>query len=266
MSTNHVIDHEPPPAHAGEWSPPVAGEHRSPCPALNSLANGGYLPRHGGAVTVDELVHALTARLGVPRSMAVLLSRFAMARLGTRGRDGVDRLDLEALCRHGFLEHDASLTRRDARHGDAAKLVPPLVAQLLSLSEDGRTLTLEDMAVAHQLRMAQSAAGGHVVPLKAGILGTLEAALLFLLVSREGTLAVAELRDFLENERFTRRRAPGALGWGVVIMTAARLAVMGNLPFTHAAVRAREAARKTIAAAAPGCPFAHDTAEKRAHV
>jgi hypothetical protein len=250
MTTKHALDQDPP-ACPGEWRRPRAGEHRSPCPALNSLANGGYLPR-GGLVTSHQLIDALSGQLGAPRSMATLLAKVSMAQMGAVGPDGVERLDLEALCRHGIFEHDASLTRRDARHGDAARLAPQLLAQLVSLSEDGRTLTLEDIATAHQLRMTQSAADGHGVPFKASVLGTVEAAVLYVLLRRDGAIALSDLRDFFENERVPARRGPGALGWGRVLITAAQLVVMGNVPFFRTAERARRIALRRLAATPHG--------------
>jgi hypothetical protein len=156
------------------WRRPAPGEHRSPCPALNSLANGGHLPRDG-RVTAEPLVRALRVHFGLLPSIGGLLARAALKRLGKDGPDGVKMLDLADLAEHGFIEHDASLTRRDARKGDAVETVKPLLDQLLSLSADGKTLTRDDLAVAHQLRMAQSGEGGHRVPLKAALLGTLEA-------------------------------------------------------------------------------------------
>ena len=234
-------------------SPPLEarpGEHRGPCPALNTLANEGFLPRDG-RVTVDQLVHALHERLGIATSIGTLLAKVAMAKLGKPGEGGQRVLDLADLVQHGFIEHDASLTRRDAREGDAAELCPPLLDQLLSLSKDGKELTLEDLATAHQLRMAQSAQDGHKVPFKAGVLGTLEAALLYQVLRGSWTVAINDAREFLGTERLPARGAPArAIGWRALTLTAAKIAVMGASPFSEAKRRAREMA----AAPAPKCP------------
>lgn len=234
----------------GEWRRPGPADLRSPCPALNALANAGHLPR-GGKVTLAQLVDALKERLGLPRILGVPLSKRVMARLGKVGSDGVTTLDLSALALHGFLEHDASLTRRDARDGDASAIVPPLVEQLLAMSEDGRTLTLEDLAAAHQLRMTQSAAGGHEVPLEAGVLGTIEAALLYKLLLRDGSVALADVRELVETERLPASAVPGKLGLGSLLATTVTLALMGNVPGSRASKRARDAASEGLASAAP---------------
>lgn len=40
-----------------DWRAPVAGELRSPCPALNALANHGILPRDGRNSTFSTTSH-----------------------------------------------------------------------------------------------------------------------------------------------------------------------------------------------------------------
>ncbi|CAG8524451.1 652_t:CDS:2 [Scutellospora calospora] len=42
-----------------EWQAPQEGDERSPCPALNALANHGYLPRNGKDITPRQLFEAL---------------------------------------------------------------------------------------------------------------------------------------------------------------------------------------------------------------
>ena len=43
----------------GNWHPPVSGEVRSPCPALNSLANHGIINHDGKDLEVPALVKAM---------------------------------------------------------------------------------------------------------------------------------------------------------------------------------------------------------------
>jgi hypothetical protein len=250
MDTNPAQIEEP--ALPSKPIQPRSREHRGPCPALNALANDGYLPR-SGKVTVVELVHAMRERLGIAPSLGFLLAKVAMARLGVPAEGGVRVLDLADLVEHGFIEHDASLTRLDFREGNSAELSPPLLDQLVSLTKDGKTLTLEDLATAHQLRLAQSAKGGHTVPFKAGVLGTFEAALLYQVLRGSGAVAVTDAEEFLGSERVPADLTPRNVGWGSVLLAAARIAVLGNAPFSEAKRRAREVA----ASGAPRCPFAH---------
>ncbi|CAG8821509.1 25891_t:CDS:2, partial [Racocetra persica] len=44
---------------AHEWQAPGPGDKRSACPALNTLANHGYLPRDGDNITSQQLIKAL---------------------------------------------------------------------------------------------------------------------------------------------------------------------------------------------------------------
>jgi hypothetical protein len=69
-------------------------------------------------------------------------------------------LDLVDLREHNVVEHDASLTRRDAgdAEGDNWSPQPDLVEQLKSLSKDGKYLDWCDFAKARLLRMKQEQA------------------------------------------------------------------------------------------------------------
>lgn len=227
---------------ANGWRKPENTDHRSPCPALNALANEGHIPRSGTGITAAQLTSAMERYLGLVPGIGAKLAKAAIAKLGKPGTDS-DVLDLADLRLHGFIEHDASLTRRDAREGDAATLAVPLLDQLLALSRDGKTITREDLAVAHQLRVAQSAAGSQRVSFKAQVLGTLEAALLFAVLSRDGVIALADLAAFLRDERIPEHLKPQRVGRGLLVRTAAAMAVIGNVPTFSAAKRARELAR-----------------------
>lgn len=243
---------------SNEWRKPEPGDHRGPCPALNSLANGGYIP-HDGKATVAELVRAMETALGVAPFVGEKLARQAMDKLGQPGPHGEPVLSLSDLELHGFIEHDASLTRRDAHKGNAVEIIAGLIDQIVALSQDGKTLTLEDIAVAHQLRMAQSAEDGHAVPVKAGVLGTLEAALLFKVLSRGGVIAIPDLVEFLRDERIPAHLAPRPIGLPEIAKTATEIAVMGNVPVCEAAKRARKAAREVVEPEASRCPVTHKT-------
>lgn len=244
------------PADHGAWRRPGPGDSRSPCPALNALANGGDLP-HDGRVTKRQLVEALKSRLGVSPVIGARLADAALGELGKPGPGGEKVLDLADLGKHGFIEHDASLTRRDARNGDAVEFVKPLLDQLISLSRDGRTLTREDLAVAHQLRMAQTAASGKAASFKAGMLGTLEACLLFLVLGRDGVIAIPDLVEFLQEERVPAHLVPREIGPGKIVATAAAFALEGNLPIFETARRARKVEQEVTEPAASRCPVDH---------
>jgi hypothetical protein len=108
--------------------------------------------------------------------------------------------------------------------------------------------------------MAQSAQSGHAVPLKARLLGTLEAALLYLVLARNGVIALSDLVEFLQNEQIPEHFLPKKVGWGAILRSAIAIAVTGNVPFFDAAKRARKAAQEIVEPEAARCPVAHPPA------
>lgn len=79
----------------GKWIAPSADAARSPCPAMNTLANHGEIARSGRGISTDELVAAMKRVYNlsplVGRPFAAGGSRFS----------GV--IDLSALQEHGFI-------------------------------------------------------------------------------------------------------------------------------------------------------------------
>ncbi|KAH9006427.1 Cloroperoxidase [Lactarius hatsudake] len=130
-----------------EWIPKQPGDVRSPCPALNTLANHGYLPHDGKQLTAPILIHALQEGYGLSTALAHLLVHGGIFLLGQTGAFG-----LNDLARHNRIEHDASLGR-----DEYAPISPSseLVMNLLAQAEDGRVLTAEDVARARVERESQ---------------------------------------------------------------------------------------------------------------
>jgi len=56
------------------YTPAGETDHRAPCPALNALANHGYIPHSGIDVTFLTLIHALTTVYNISLPLALLLS------------------------------------------------------------------------------------------------------------------------------------------------------------------------------------------------
>ncbi|KAH9844176.1 Cloroperoxidase [Rhodofomes roseus] len=138
---NASIDHA--------YSPPLAGASRSPCPALNALANHGYLPRNGRGITALQLVRALVEVYNFSVPLAVVLSVVGVVLCGNWWS-----LDLHQLAKHGLIEHNGSLVHDDAHPHEVyapTAVDPKLVAQLLALSPSP-SLTLRDFARARALR------------------------------------------------------------------------------------------------------------------
>ena len=95
---------------------PSSTDVRSPCPGLNSLANHNFLPHDGRALTVPILIQGLADGLNVGADFSTAIGSF-----GTRANPNplAGQFDLDMLRKHNFpIEHDASLSRKDAYQGD----------------------------------------------------------------------------------------------------------------------------------------------------
>ncbi|THH07130.1 heme-thiolate peroxidase [Phellinidium pouzarii] len=83
---------------------PGPDDSRSPCPALNTMANHAYLPRDGRRLTGTVLTHALMECYNLSWPLAAFLSWGGVLLLG---QDGL--FSLHDLARHNRIEHDASI-------------------------------------------------------------------------------------------------------------------------------------------------------------
>lgn len=92
-----------------DWRGPAQGDLRGPCPALNALANHGFLPRDGRNITQAALIKATAA---VNLSTEVTIGLF-LAALKTSSDPASGAFTLEDLKKHNFIEHDGSLSRAD---------------------------------------------------------------------------------------------------------------------------------------------------------
>jgi hypothetical protein len=141
-----------------EWRPPqitvVDGvkvkDLRSPCPAINTLANHGYLPRHGTDIKPHQFIKALQDGYNISYPLAAFLTWGSFILL-----QQWRKVSLKDLARHGCVEHNASLGREDAVEGKEyapTDVVDKYMKLLLEDSEDGAGLTAEDIAKARVRR------------------------------------------------------------------------------------------------------------------
>ncbi|KAI4518822.1 Cloroperoxidase [Schizophyllum commune Loenen D] len=108
---------------------PQKGDSRSVCPALNTMANHGYLPRNGDDVSLLDLICALQECYGLTWPLAAFLAIGGYVLL----RWWPWRVfRLEEIGKHGAVEHDASLVHEDARGRPLAptRIHPHLVTAL----------------------------------------------------------------------------------------------------------------------------------------
>ncbi|KXN88323.1 Putative sterigmatocystin biosynthesis peroxidase stcC [Leucoagaricus sp. SymC.cos] len=107
--------------HLGK-SCPVTGEHgfcpprpedsRSPCPALNTMANHGYINRDGKNVSAWQIQRGLKACYGLSTPLALFLTYVGFAMLKR-----VRPINLFEIGKHNVIEHNASLVHHDTPEG-----------------------------------------------------------------------------------------------------------------------------------------------------
>lgn len=127
------------------FCPPQEGDSRAPCPAMNTMANHGYLPRDGKMIDADTIVAALMECYRLSKPLASFLTRGALTLLN----QGSAPFQLSDLARHNHVEHNASLYHPDAApreeyaplHGD-----PQLLDLVFKDSASGVVMTPEDIA------------------------------------------------------------------------------------------------------------------------
>ncbi|KAH7481650.1 putative sterigmatocystin biosynthesis peroxidase stcC [Phytophthora ramorum] len=101
---------------------------RSPCPAMNTLANHGYLPRDGKNITVDQALAVVMDKFNIAEDLAAVM-----------GGLSPDLFDMNDLSKHNDqVEHDASLARIDSYFGvDPYLVTPGLINDVLNYGLDG---------------------------------------------------------------------------------------------------------------------------------
>jgi peroxiredoxin len=152
----------------GEYRPAAQGDLRSPCPALNSLANHGLIPRDGRNITPDDLKDALQ-HIGVGFDIRHTLvkrafkvhdetSHVGLRNPGQVNQAGIPVLDLDQTGRPHALEHDVSLSREDRALGDCIKPDPDLVDGLIQYPGNKESLTISDLGRFRKRRHAEQKA------------------------------------------------------------------------------------------------------------
>ncbi|EKM51051.1 uncharacterized protein PHACADRAFT_263009 [Phanerochaete carnosa HHB-10118-sp] len=136
------------------YSAPLPRDSRSPCPALNSLANHGYLPRDGHNIGWWTLVCSLVKVYNLSYPFALLLSTLGVIICGHRTKLSWT-LSLHDLCLHNRIEHDVSTVHADAKPGEKFAPSRPddvLLQNLLGYTQAEGSLTLNDFVRARICR------------------------------------------------------------------------------------------------------------------
>lgn len=129
------------------WHPPVPGDLRSPCPALNALANHCIIPHDGRNLTVPMLVKAFKDSMNVSEDFTTFVGTAALPLAPDKGASG--QFSLEDIRIHGGMEHDASLSRKDfAVDSDANSFSPEIFNEFLSYFNGSNDATIPLAAAA----------------------------------------------------------------------------------------------------------------------
>lgn len=151
VSATLALAHDFPP-----WTPPASGDVRSPCPALNTLANHGIIPHDGRGLSIRMLQKAIGNTYNIGIDLSTAFSLFGMT---TASRPWTGKFDLSDLGKHNMVEHDASLSRDDAQvSGDPVTFRPDIWAQVLEEWQGMTNATIETAARARAKRVSDAKA------------------------------------------------------------------------------------------------------------
>jgi hypothetical protein len=171
----------------------TAAYRRSPCPALNTLANHGYLPRDGQNITHDMLSTALENVYNIGSGVAAIL----VAQVP-------DTINLDYLGIHNNIEHDASLAHTDAYYGYDPMLANETLAEdLFDRTGDDGLLTNKIVAATRKARGKTCNAENPdcTYGVKAQTLAFLEASVLLMALGSGDTISVDHARSFIIDEK-----------------------------------------------------------------
>ncbi|KAJ7479454.1 Chloroperoxidase [Mycena galericulata] len=187
-----------------EFIPPKAGDKRSPCPALNALANHGILP-HGQNIKFADLDHLVRDTYNFaptfPAFTALLVARYLNKDYNT------DTCDLAEIGLHNTgIEHDASLLQQDVKfEPDQGAPYLPFIDELLASASgkdaDGNPLlTVADLSRYSAKRRADARATNpdFVLDTQHKMFESSNCAGLVIIFGGR----VADLEPFLREERF----------------------------------------------------------------
>jgi hypothetical protein len=139
------------------WIEPSDSDLRSPCPAINTLANHGFINRNGRNISEVELAQNLSNNFGVSYRFLLTIARAAVNNVPHEvDGDGNQQISLDAL--FGKPDHDASMTRLDKTFAGEPKqpLNLCLIDELLHTGSSNEVLTAKDVKEFQKRRVLDS--------------------------------------------------------------------------------------------------------------
>ncbi|KAL9027063.1 MAG: hypothetical protein Q9180_007390 [Flavoplaca navasiana] len=231
------------PLKRGDYAPVNPNDLRSPCPAINALANHGYLPRDGRNVLASEILNGMNhlglgSFLGyifthpiflenpskgvksswwttVTHPFASAFAAYGMRDPGQKDSAGVACLNLDQLALHNVVEHDLSLTRRDFAQGDNNTPQADLIEDLLNASSNGKTITIDDFVKLRKRRYERQKADNPKLDFQ-GMqvqIACTEVALILKVLGNGSEVPVEYVRAFFQEGRLPREEGWSKRRW-----------------------------------------------------
>jgi len=187
-----------------DYVPASDSDNRSPCPALNALANHSYLHHDGRDISLLQLIGALREHYNISLPLATVLSLGGVLTCGRHCK-----IDLQDLALHKRIEHDASLTHANA--GPGCRYAPVdvdkrLLDSLLDVTKNPDFLTPNDLV---EVRARRDATLSSPLSRLHGTIARGEVALTIqTFVDANGNMSKQHIREWFGDERL-----PIASGW-----------------------------------------------------
>jgi hypothetical protein len=190
---------------------------------MNALANHGILPHDGKNITKEMAVKALTTALHLEGKIA---SVFAWGGVAANPNHEEHNFDLDHVNKHGWIEHDVSLSRDDIAFGSNSAFSSERWAEVLKIYKDGAVTEggasgvgpeetnwksaskARYMRVKQQKERHEKEGKDFNYGIKEVILSYGESALFLNLLGKEGAAPLEWVRILFEEERF-----PYKEGW-----------------------------------------------------
>jgi len=119
---------------------------------VNALANHGYLPRDGKDISLATLIKGAKEGINLAPDATLLVGLKA---LQTSSTGNWLSFHLDDLNKHGIIEHDGSLSRKDAYSGDNHTFAPEVWATVASHFTQDK-ISIETAALARKNRLTDA--------------------------------------------------------------------------------------------------------------
>ena len=141
------------PSMSTELTNPLQKQSAPPVPALNALANHGFLPHDGKNLDLPTILSGLSAGLNIGPDVSLLLGGVSLV----LSRPFQRSFSLADISSHNYpIEHDASISRQDNYFGSAVPLHAPTWSSYLAFFDGQDTMDIPTVTKARYARFNDS--------------------------------------------------------------------------------------------------------------